>query len=109
MASWRACSKPGCGTLVPAGQGKCSVDARAVEIERGRPAERGYDGEYRRARAVALKGAERCFRCGEAFTAENPATGGHLKAIAAGGTTADGIGAECRRCNYGRSDAEPVG
>src|SRR5690242_15726607 len=112
MVSWRACSnsaKAGCGALVPAGVGKCSTCRQAAEIERGRPAERGYDGEYRKARKVALAGATHCFRCGELFTAANPATGGHRVAIVEGGTTADGIGAECARCNYGRSDAVPVG
>jgi hypothetical protein len=35
------------------------------------------------------------------FTADNPATGGHVISIRDGGTTADGIKAECARCNYG--------
>jgi hypothetical protein len=68
---------------------------------RGNPEARGYDREYRAARDRAKVGATHCVTCGEAFTEDNPATGGHVKAIRDGGTTADGIEAQCRRCNYG--------
>lgn len=105
MVSWRACTDSAtnkCGALVPAGTQRCAGCAQKHELKRGRPAARGYDTAYRRAREKALDGATHCFRCGEPFTAENPATGGHLVAIADGGTVADGIAAECRLCNYGR-------
>lgn len=70
--------------------------------ERPRRQARGYDREY----DAALKEREyveatRCMTCGEEFTEDNPKTGGHKRDVRRGGTAADGVGAQCRRCNMG--------
>jgi hypothetical protein len=104
---WRVCSCTGCAAhpgscpTVHGKSGRCPDCRRQADAARGRPAERGYDGDYIRARAAAVTGATHCGTCGEAFAEDNPATGGHVKAIRDGGTVGDGIVAECRRCNYG--------
>lgn len=61
-----------------------------------------YDWEYEKARNAAVAAAgERCPNCGEHYTPTNPPTGGHAQPVRRGGSTADGIVAHCRRCNYG--------
>lgn len=90
---------PRCGGAAPVG-GDCPC--------RPNPRQRGYGRDYDLARAVALATSDgTCPTCGEAFTAANPPTGGHRKPISGGGTTADGIFAQCRRCNYGRRPTSP--
>jgi hypothetical protein len=63
----RACSTPGCGALVPAGDGKCGPCRQAVDQARGTPAERGYDARHRRIRAqwapLVAAGGVICWRC----------------------------------------------
>ncbi len=90
-----------CDQITARPDSRCSACARTRELARGRRQARGLGADYDRARDRALSGAVRCGTCGEPFTAENPATGGHAVARRHGGTTADGIFAECRRCNYG--------
>lgn len=90
-----------CGTLTARPDSRCERDASARERQRGRRQQRGYDRQYELEREQTLAGATHCATCGEAFTTDNPATGGHKVAIRDGGTTADGIKPECRRCNYG--------
>lgn len=80
---------------------RCYNCAAERELARGRRQARGYDAAYVRERDRALAGATHCCTCGARFTADNPATGGHIVARRHGGTTADGIKPECRRCNYG--------
>lgn len=77
---------------------RCSSCARA---RRGTTTERGYGHAYRKVRDEALDGETNCSSCGEPFTEDNPATGGHLVPQRDGGTLADGVGAHCARCNYG--------
>lgn len=63
---------------------------------------RGYGAAFQRAqRDRAHVEATRCATCGKAFTRANPKTAGHRVALRDGGTLADGIKPECRRCNYG--------
>lgn len=95
----RVCPAPGCGELTEGG--RCAEHRREADLARGTKQSRGYDADYDRARAAALASATHCSKCGGQFTAENPATGGHVKDIRAGGSTKDGIQAECRRCNLG--------
>lgn len=90
-----------CDRLTARPDSRCYNCATARELARGRRQTRGYDATYARARAKALAGATHCRTCGTRFTPDNPATGGHALARRHGGTTADGIVAECRRCNYG--------
>lgn len=99
MPAKRVCPEVGCPALTDGG--RCVDHRRQYEKQRGRRQERGYDSQHDRARRAALANATRCTTCHEPFTADNPATAGHAKAIRDGGTTADGIHAECRRCNYG--------
>jgi 5-methylcytosine-specific restriction enzyme A len=99
--AWRVCSTPGCPTVHDR-TGKCIDCRRKTDRQRGSRQARGYDAQYERARATALDGATRCMTCRGPFTEDNPATGGHVRAISQGGTAADGIGAECQRCNYGK-------
>lgn len=71
--------------------------------ETGRPSrqDRGYDADYDAAlRSPAYLAATHC-ACGRKFTKWNPKTGGHVKPVRAGGTAADGVVAECRKCNLG--------
>lgn len=65
-------------------------------------AARGYGAPFQRARREpGYVEATRCATCGCTFTRANPKTAGHRVALRDGGTLADGIMAECRRCNYG--------
>jgi hypothetical protein len=80
---------------------RCHPCTRARDLARGTRQQRGYDATYERAREQALVAATHCATCGELFTLDNPATGGHVVARRNGGTTADGLKPECRRCNYG--------
>jgi hypothetical protein len=98
--AWRACSTPGCGELHE-GTGRCPDCRRQADAHRGRRQARGYDADYDRARAKAVAGATHCATCDEPFTEDNPATGGHVVPVREGGTAADGVEAECARCNYG--------
>jgi hypothetical protein len=88
-----------CVNLCP--KGRCSSCARLADQARGTRQQRGYDAQYDAARNRAVASASHCCSCGERFTEDNPATGGHRRAIRHGGTTAHGIDAQCRRCNYG--------
>ncbi len=61
-----------------------------------------YGGAYTRERDRAVQAAgTHCPRCGRPYTADNPATGGHRVPVREGGSTEDGIEAQCRDCNYG--------
>jgi hypothetical protein len=101
VCSCRTCPEhPGsCPILCPSG--RCPRCTRTADIARGSRQQRGYNADYDRARTQALDHATHCETCGEPFTADNPATGGHRLARRHGGTTAHGIGPQCRRCNYG--------
>lgn len=99
--SERACSAKGCDQTVTGKQARCPEHTKQQDEVRGAPSQRGYDRDYREARADALDGATHCDTCRRPFTAANPATGGHHKAVRRGGTAAEGIGAQCRKCNYG--------
>jgi 5-methylcytosine-specific restriction protein A len=66
-----ACSRPGCGGIVRAGV--CSVCGprraeyrRTEDAQRGTPAERGYDEQWRKVRAMALAGNPLCKMCADA-------------------------------------------
>lgn len=83
------------------GSSICQGCARHRSKRRGNTTERGYGSNYQKARRLALEGATHCTHCGIEFTIDNPATGGHEKAIRDGGNAADGIAPHCRRCNYG--------
>lgn len=93
------CTEPGCPELTTTG--RCTQHRAQQDRARGNRHARGYDSTYVTARTAALAGAETCQTCGEPFTPDNPATGGHTVPQREGGTTAHGIKAECRRCNYG--------
>jgi hypothetical protein len=90
-----------CDRLTDRPDSRCPACATRYELRRGRRQQRGYDTEYEHERARALARATHCHTCGQPFTADNPVTGGHRIARRHGGTTADGIKPECRRCNYG--------
>jgi hypothetical protein len=79
----------------------CPTHAREYEQGRGSSSARGYDYKFRKESKRTKRNATHCSQCGMPFTSDNPATGGHSKAVRDGGTTADGIEAQCRRCNYG--------
>lgn len=46
MTSWRACAKPGCGELIPAGEGRCPGCKAEANRARGTTAQRGYSGQH---------------------------------------------------------------
>lgn len=103
----RRCPAAGCPNLTAGG--RCPIHAAEAEKVRGNRHKRGYDAEYVRARDAAVATATHCAKCGTAFTPDNPATGGHIKDRRRGGTTKDGIQAECRRCNLGWAAPTPQG
>jgi hypothetical protein len=88
-----------CGALTPTT--RCPTCTGTRDRARGTRQQRGYGREYERERERALIDATHCATCGVLFTLDNPATGGHVVAVRKGGTAADGIKPECRRCNYG--------
>lgn len=91
MAACLDCGRPGVRSRCPS----------CTRASRGTTTQRGYGHDYQVARAEALAGATHCRTCGAVFTEDNLATGGHTVAIRDGGDLADGLGPECRRCNYG--------
>ena len=96
----KVCSAHGCPNIATF-RGMCTSCAHDYEVARGSTTQRGYDARYRKeARAVKEK-ATHCSECGVKFTLDNPATAGHTTAQRHGGTTDDGLVAQCRRCNYG--------
>lgn len=95
----RICIEPGCST--PCSSTRCPTHAREYEAKRGTNKERGYDYRFRKASKQAKANATHCDECGRPFTASNPATGGHRRAVRNGGSTDEGIVAQCRECNYG--------
>lgn len=85
----RVCSVPGCPKRTPC------PDHTLTTTQRGL----GHD--YRKVRDPIVKAATYCANCGDPFTEDNPATGGHRVPRRDGGTLASGIVAHCARCNYG--------
>ena len=96
----RICRTPRCPHFAGP-RGLCPDCSAEQERARGSSTQRGYGADYQRARDRAVRTGKACRTCGGPFTEDNPATGGHVVAVRAGGSTADGIEAECRRCNYG--------
>lgn len=98
------CTNPQCRQLHH-GKGRCPTclarDEQGRDQRRGTTDQRGYGWAYQQARAKAVPGQTHCATCGEPFTEDNPATGGHVRDRRAGGTLEHGIKAECRLCNYG--------
>lgn len=92
MTACLDCGRPGNkGSRCPA----CEQRKRAAH-------DAAYGPDYQRARAEAVANAgERCPNCGQPYTESNPPTGGHRVPVREGGTTQDGVVAQCRRCNYG--------
>lgn len=68
MPAKRVCSQPGCPTLTDRG-GRCAKCQAEYEIERGTPAQRGYDARHRReapkAKAKAVRERALCPFCRE--------------------------------------------
>lgn len=96
----RVCAQPGCPTITT--RTRCSQHEREHDRARGRRQARGYNRDYDRAvREMHASAPTNCVICLQAFTPDNPATGGHRTAQRHGGTTANGIEPQCRRCNYG--------
>lgn len=97
----RVCIEDGCVSLSP--NTRCAPCARAKDAARGSSTQRGYDYAFEQAKLEPeYVNASRCVECGEAFTAENPKTGGHSVALRNGGKGSQ-IVPHCRRCNYGWS------
>lgn len=80
---------------------RCALHQREYEQARGTSTQRGYGSKFQRASKQAKANATHCVECGQPFTPDNPATGGHRAAIRNGGSLDEGIVAQCRRCNYG--------
>lgn len=95
----KVCRVDGCHA--PTTATRCTDHQREYEKQRGLPAQRGYTHAYRRAAARVTRDATHCAQCGERFTADNPATGGHKRALRDGGSLAEGIEAQCAKCNLG--------
>ncbi len=67
MPAKRVCSVPGCPNLTAAG-GRCAECRAEYELQRGTPAQRGYDAQHRRegakAKAQAVRERRPCPMCG---------------------------------------------
>lgn len=67
MPAKRVCPVPGCPALTEGG--RCSEHRKAYEMQRGTPAQRGYDARHRReavkAKAQAVRERQPCPMCGE--------------------------------------------
>lgn len=97
----RVCVEPGCPELIDTGS-RCTTHTRATDQARGTRQQRGYDAAFDAAkRTPEYRNATHCDTCGEPFTAANPKTAGHVRAIRKHGPNDAGIGPQCRRCNYG--------
>jgi len=96
----KVCSRNGCPNIATF-RGMCASCAHDYEVARGSTTQRGYNASYRKEADKVKANATHCSECGEPFTSSNPATAGHSKAQRLGGTTDDGLVAQCRRCNYG--------
>lgn len=57
--------QPGCPTLVPRGQTRCSVHKRQRDRDRGTAYQRGYDARWRKYRERYLQEHPLCVPCGE--------------------------------------------
>lgn len=89
MPHYKPCAHPGCHTLIPHTQRRCTAHPLAP---------RGY--AHAKARAQVLAGATHCTTCEQPFTTANPATLGHRVPRAHGGTLApSNLMPQCRRCN----------
>src|SRR4051794_23156506 len=99
----RVCRTPGCAEVTDSTfcAEHALENARNQKSRRGTTTQQGYGWNYQKERKRALANQSYCAVCGEPFTTSNPATGGHRRALRNGGTTSDGIEAQCRRCNYG--------
>lgn len=83
---------------------------------RGSTTDRGYGRAYQKRRPLVLRGATHCRTCGREFTAENPATTGHVKDLRdlpreqrrVSAATAD-LMPQCAGCNYGWPRGAPGG
>ena len=93
------CSEPGCPVLLDR-PGKCDAHRRdylrSKEARRSSPHERGYDGAWRRARAVYLRMRPTCERCGQPATTVHHRTLGPLDP---GGNDPANLEALCERCH----------
>lgn len=99
-----------CGALSP--NTRCPTHRIAKDNERyarrGSTTERGYGSAYRHRRDGVVADATHCDTCGEPFTPDNPATGGHVVDLRtlprherkASAATAE-LTPQCQRCNYG--------
>lgn len=95
----RVCLEPDCPTLTTTS--RCERHTRERDRARGSSSARGYDAQYRQQlKTPEYLNATHCAECGEAFTPDNPKTGGHSVALRAGGKGSK-ILPHCRRCNYG--------
>lgn len=98
---------PGTGTVTTGGAtnsrcAPCMIPRRqARENNRNRPSpkQRGYDGEYRKARAQLLANHPTCVYCGAPAT-----TADHVVPVSKGGTTKDNLVPACARCNSQRGN-----
>lgn len=97
--SMRVCSKPGCPTLIPQGQSRCTPHKREADKARGTRQERGYDAEHdaeRRRWLDIIDGgaAVYCARgCGRRIRYGDPFDLGHNDKRTAW------TGPECEHCN----------
>lgn len=91
MTACLDCGRPGC-------KGSRCERCKALRAAESAYSEPGYAAEAARTRAAA---GEHCPRCGEPYAPSNPPTAGHKVPVREGGTLADGLQAQCRRCNYG--------
>lgn len=95
----RVCIESGCPRLTR--KTRCAECERAKDKARGSSSARWYDYNFEQAKLLPdYLNATHCAECGEAFSADNPKTGGHSVALRRGGKGSK-IVPHCRRCNYG--------
>ncbi len=91
----RPCLEPGCPTLTS--RSRCAVHERTSTRNHGGvpAARRGYDAEYRRARAEAIAAQPWCSECGSSFNL----TADHVVPLSQGGDPHGLLRVLCKACN----------
>lgn len=107
----RVCSVPGCPELTD--RARCPTHRRAAELQRGRPADRGYDTKWRRIRARFLAAHPTCLDCGAPANVADHAPRSRRDLVTAGDPHPDAwrhLQPRCDRCHNKRTArAEPGG
>lgn len=105
VRAWGICAEPTCST--PVRKGRCARHARPAWGGSSRPssAERGYDAEYRRNRALVLARDPVCTLRTHCLAAPSVEVD-HIQPVSrGGGNDLENLRGVCHRCNHARLSA----